>query len=443
MFDSISEKFTGIIRSLAGKSKISEKNIADAIEEIKNALLDADVNIRVVRRFVNQTAEEAAGTKVLSSVDPGQQFVKIVYDKMVGILGGEGSQRLELRGPDVVSVILMEGLQGSGKTTTAAKLALRLRKDGRKVLLAACDVVRPAAVQQLKVLGESVSTEVFSEDIKDPVQIAKDALVHAKVNHFDTLIVDTSGRMFLDEALMDELKSISDAVQPTEKLFVSDAMTGQNAVSIAKEFNEKIGITGVVLSKFDSDTRGGAAMSIMSVVGVPVKLIGTGEKPGDLEVFYPERMASRILGMGDVVSLVEKAQEQYDEKQAQRLQEKIEKRTYDLQDYLEQLESMTRMGGVDKLLEMIPGAKGQVSEEDMHLDELRIEKYIIQSMTRDERRNFSIIGPARRKRIAKGSGTYVSDVNRLLKKFEKLRLQMAKFSRNKKYQAAMMKQMGM
>lgn len=443
MFDSISEKFTGIIRSLAGKSKISEKNIADAIEEIKNALLDADVNIRVVRRFVNQTAEEAAGTKVLSSVDPGQQFVKIVYDKMVGILGGEGSQRLELRGPDVVNVILMEGLQGSGKTTTAAKLALRLRKDGRKVLLAACDVVRPAAVQQLKVLGESVSTEVFSEDIKDPVQIAKDALVHAKVNHFDTLIVDTSGRMFLDEALMDELKSISDAVQPTEKLFVSDAMTGQNAVSIAKEFNEKIGITGVVLSKFDSDTRGGAAMSIMSVVGVPVKLIGTGEKPGDLEVFYPERMASRILGMGDVVSLVEKAQEQYDEKQAQRLQEKIEKRTYDLQDYLEQLESMTRMGGVDKLLEMIPGAKGQVSEEDMHLDELRIEKYIIQSMTRDERRNFSIIGPARRKRIAKGSGTYVSDVNRLLKKFEKLRLQMAKFSRNKKYQAAMMKQMGM
>lgn len=443
MFDSISEKFTGIIRSLAGKSKISEKNIADAIEEIKNALLDADVNIRVVRRFVNQTADEAAGTKVLSSVDPGQQFVKIVYDKMVGILGGEGSQRLELRGPDVVSVILMEGLQGSGKTTTAAKLALRLKKDGRKVLLAACDVVRPAAVQQLKVLGESVSTEVFSEDIKDPVKIAKDALVHAKVNHFDTLIVDTSGRMFLDEALMDELKRISDAVQPTEKLFVSDAMTGQNAVSIAKEFNEKIGITGVVLSKFDSDTRGGAAMSIMSVVGVPVKLIGTGEKPGDLEVFYPERMASRILGMGDVVSLVEKAQEQYDEKQAQRLQEKIEKRTYDLQDYLEQLESMTRMGGVDKLLEMIPGAKGQVSEEDMHLDELRIEKYIIQSMTRDERRNFSIIGPARRKRIAKGSGTYVSDVNRLLKKFEKLRLQMAKFSRNKKYQAAMMKQMGM
>lgn len=443
MFDSISEKFTGIIRSLTGKSKISEKNIADAIEEIKNALLDADVNIRVVRRFVNQTAEEAAGTKVLSSVDPGQQFIKIVYDKMVGVLGGEGSQRLELRGPDVVSVILMEGLQGSGKTTTAAKLALRLRKDGRKVLLAACDVVRPAAVQQLKVLGESVSTEVFSEDIKDPVRIAKDALVHAKVNHFDTLIVDTSGRMFLDEALMDELKRISDAVQPTEKLFVSDAMTGQNAVSIAKEFNDKIGITGVVLSKFDSDTRGGAAMSIMSVVGVPVKLIGTGEKPGDLEVFYPERMASRILGMGDVVSLVEKAQEQYDEKQAQRLQEKIEKRTYDLQDYLEQLESMTRMGGVDKLLEMIPGAKGQVSEEDMHLDELRIEKYIIQSMTRDERRNFSIIGPTRRKRIAKGSGTYPSDVNRLLKKFEKLRLQMSKFSRNKKYQAAMMKQMGM
>lgn len=443
MFDSISDKFSSIIRTLSGKSKISEKNISDTIEDIKNALLDADVNVRVVRRFVNQTAEEAQGQKVLNSVNPSQQFIKIIYDKMVKVLGGEGAQKLELKGPDQVSIILMEGLQGSGKTTTAAKLALRLKKENRKVLLAACDVVRPAAIEQLKVLGESVGTPVFSEDIKDPVKIAHDAVIHAKVNHFDTLIVDTSGRMFLDDKLMGELENISKALNPDEKLFVADAMTGQNAVSIAKEFNDKVGITGVILSKFDSDTRGGAAMSIMSIVGKPVKFIGTGEKPTDLEIFYPERIASRILGMGDVVSLVEKAQEQFDEKKAQKLQEKIQKRTFDLDDYLEQLESMTRMGGADKIMEMIPGMKGQVSEEDMHLDELRTEKYIIQSMTHAERTNFMIIGPARRKRIAKGSGTFVSDVNRLLKKFEKLRSQMSKMTRNKKYQAALMKQMGM
>ena len=442
MFETLSEKFTGIIRSLSGKSKISEKNISDAIEEIKNALLDADVNIRVVRRFVNQTAEEAMGTKVLSSVDPGQQFVKIVYDRMVKALGGDVSQDLALKGPDTVSVILMEGLQGSGKTTTAAKLALRLQKQGRRVLLAACDTIRPAAVDQLKVLGSQVGCPVHSEDIKDPVRIAKSALVRAKVEHYDTLIVDTSGRMFLDDELMDELGRIASAVEPVEKLFVSDAMTGQNAVNIAREFNEKVGISGVVLSKFDSDTRGGAAMSIMSIVGQPVKFIGTGEKMTDIEVFHPDRIASRILGMGDIVTLVEKAQEQFDEKQALRLQEKMEKRTFDLQDYLDQLESMTKMGGADKILDMM-GMKGQVSEEDMHLDELRREKYIIQSMTRDERVNYMIIGPSRRKRIAKGSGTYVSDVNRLLKKFEKLRLQMSKVSKNKKYQAALMKQMGM
>lgn len=442
MFDSISDKFSNIIRTLSGKSKISEKNIFDTIEEIKNTLLDADVNIRVVRRFVNQTTEEALGEKVLKNVNPGQQFVKIIYDRIVKVLGGEGAQKLELKS-DGVSVILMEGLQGSGKTTAAAKLALRLGKEGRKVLLVACDVVRPAAIEQLCILGSSVGTEVYHEDSKDPVRIAKNALVHAKVNHFDTLIVDTSGRMFLDEKLMTELENISNAVRPDEKLFVADAMTGQNAVNIAKEFNDKIGITGVILSKFDSDTRGGAAMSIMSIVGKPVKFIGTGEKPTDLEVFYPERIASRILGMGDVVSLVEKAQEQFDEEKALKLQQKMEKRTFDLQDYLEQLESMTKMGGASKILEMIPGIQGQVSEEDMHMEEMKTEKYIIQSMTMQERTNFSIIGPTRRKRIANGSGTYVSDVNRLLKKFEKLRLQMSKMTKNKKYQAALMKQMGM
>lgn len=443
MFESISEKFGNIFRTLSGKSKITEKNIADTIEEIKSALIDADVNIRVVRRFINQTVEEVQGSKVLSSVNPGQQFTKLVYDRMVKMLGGEGSQKLELKGSDQVSVILMEGLQGSGKTTTASKLALKLKKENKKVLLAACDVVRPAAIKQLQVLGEAIDTPVYAEDGKDPVKIAKNALVHAKVNHFDILIVDTSGRMYLDDTLMDELDRISKAINPCEKLFVADAMTGQNAVTIAKEFEEKVGITGVILSKFDSDTRGGAAMSIMNIVGKPVKFIGTGEKNTDLEIFYPERIASRILGMGDVVSLVEKAQEQFDEKQALKLAQKMEKRTFDLQDYLDQIESVTKMGGAQKLLEMIPGAAGQVSEDDLQLDELKKEKYIIQSMTKDERQNYNLIGPSRRKRIAKGSGTYVSDVNRLLKKFEKLRLQMSKMAKNKKYQAAFMKQMGM
>lgn len=442
MFDALSEKFTLVMRALSGKSKISEKNISEAIDQIKGALLDADVNIRVVRRFVNQTAEEALGTKVLSSVNPGEQFVKIIYDRIVHLLGGEGSRALNLKS-DGVSVILMEGLQGSGKTTTAAKLAFRLQKEGRKVLLAACDRVRPAAVEQLRVLGEAIGTPVHTGEGTDAVRIAREALVQAKVGHFDTLIVDTSGRLHLDEAMMDELAAIARALEPDEKLFVADAMTGQNAVSIAKEFNEKAGITGVVLTKFDSDTRGGAAMSIMSIVGKPVKFVGTGEKMADLEPFHPDRIASRILGMGDVVTLVEKAQEVYDEKQALRLQEKMAKRTFDLDDYLQQLEGMTKMGGADKILGMLPGMKGQISEEDLHLEELRTEKCIIQSMTPEERGDCMIIGPSRRKRIAKGSGTYVSDVNRLLKKFAKVRLQMSKVSRNKKYQAALMKQMGM
>lgn len=444
MFDSISDKFSSIIRSISGKSKISEKNIQDAMEEIKVALLDADVNLRVVRRFVNRTMEEALGDKVLKSVDPGQQFVKIVYDKMVQLLGDPDNQALKLKGPDTVTVILMMGLQGSGKTTTSAKLALSLKKQGRRVMLAACDLVRPAAITQLQVLGEQVDVPVYAElDTKNAVQVAQNALKKAKREQYDVLIVDTSGRMHLDEGMMQEIQDINEALQPDETLFVADAMTGQNAVTIAQEFESKVGITGVVLTKFDSDTRGGAALSLREVVGKPIKFIGVGEKMDNLEPFYPDRMASRILGMGDIVTLVEKAQETYDLKQAEKLQEKMAKNTFDLQDYLEQLENMTKMGGVGKLIDMLPGAKGNISEDDINTDELRKEKAIIQSMTFQERQNIYIIGPARKKRIAKGSGTSVGEVGHLLKKFEKMRLNMKKLAKNKKYQAALMKQMGM
>jgi len=441
MFDSLSTKFSSVIKTLSGKGKISEKNIRDAVDEIKMSLLDADVNLRVVRRFINSTLEEALGEKVLLSVDPGQQFTKIVYDKMVALLGDK-NQSLNLKGKDATTVILMMGLQGSGKTTTASKLAYRLRGEGRKVMLVAADLVRPAAITQLQVLGEKVGVPVFTiPNEKNPVKVASEALKDAKHDLYDTVIIDTSGRMHLDDAMMKEIHDVAAAVKPDETLFVADAMTGQNAVTIAKEFEEKVGITGVVLSKFDSDTRGGAALSLRSVVGKPIKFIGTGEKPEDLEFFHPERIASRILGMGDVVSLVENAQKAFDEEQAERLASKIQKNTFDLQDFLDQIESMGKMGSAEKLIEMIPGAKGNIRPEDMddQMRELSRQKAIIKSMTKFERANYRVIGPSRRKRIAKGSGTSVSDVNRLLKKFEKSKLMMNKIAKNKKLQAAMMK----
>ena len=445
MFDSISSKFTGIMKTLSGKGRISEKNIKDAVEEIKQALLDADVNLRVVRRFVNSTTEEALGAKVLNAVDPGQQFTKIVYDKMVALLGGnEDETKLKLKGKDATSVILLMGLQGSGKTTAAHKLAYKLKKEGRNVMLVADDLVRPAAIEQLQLLGEKAGVPVFTiPGEKDATAVAEKALSKAKHELYDTVIIDTSGRMHLDQSLMAEIQSIAKAVKPDETLFVADAMTGQSAVDIAKEFEEKVGITGVILTKFDSDTRGGAALSLRSVVGKPIKFIGTGEKMEDLEVFHPERIASRILGMGDVVSLVEKAQEAFDQKEAEKLQKKMEKNTFDLQDYLDQMEKMDKMGSADKLLEMIPGAKGNISADDLDLSEIKREKAIIKSMTVFERSNYRIIGPSRRKRIAKGSGTTVSDVNRLLKKFEKTKLMMKKLATNKKYQAALLKGLGM
>ncbi|GHV84701.1 signal recognition particle protein [Spirochaetia bacterium] len=442
MLDKLTQKFSETFRFIAGKSVITEKNIDDAVEAIKMALLEADVNLRVVRRFVNATIEEAKGERVLRSVDPGQQFIKLVHDKLVSLLGGDG-EGLKLKGPDTLSTILMLGLQGSGKTTSSAKLALRLKKEGRKPLLAACDLVRPAAVEQLSVLGAQIDVPVYREDgAKDPVAVYKGALALAKKNLYDTLIIDTTGRLQIDEPMMEELQRLKDAAKPDELLLVADSMTGQAAADIAKTFNEKIGLTGVVLTKFDSDTRGGAALSLKTVTGRALKFVGTGEKPEDFEPFHPDRIAGRILGMGDVVSLVEKAQEVIDQKEALELQKKMEKENFTLEDWLNQLRSVKKMGSLQKMLDMIPGMAGQISEDDINKEDFKHQEAILSSMTRKERANHLIIGPARRSRIAKGSGTSAAEIGRLIKKFEKMRTMMKKMAKMGKNSAGMQQMMG-
>jgi signal recognition particle subunit SRP54 len=431
MFDRLTNTFSDIVRQLSGKAKISEKNIEETVEQIKMALLEADVNLRVVRRFVNRTIEEARGERILRGIAPGEQFVKIIHDRMVDLLGDE-RQDLVLKGPDTRTVILFCGLQGSGKTTTAAKLGLYLKNSGRRPLLVAADLVRPAAVEQLAVLGRQTGTDVWREDgAKSPVDVVRHALAHARKFQFDTVIVDTSGRQQIDDELMGELARVKEAASPDEVLLVADAMTGQNAVEVAKVFEEKIGLTGVILSKFDSDTRGGAALSLKSVSGKPIKFTGTGEKPEDFEPFYPQRVASRILGMGDVVSLVEKVQQTISRDEAEELQHKIESSTFSLADFLDQFKRMRKMGSLKSILEMVPGLSGQVRAEDINETELKHQEAIILSMTPGERDNFRIIGPARRKRIARGSGTSVFAVNQLLKRFEKTRLMMKKAAKNK------------
>lgn len=439
MLEKITDTFSSIVRTISGKSTITEKNIEDSVEQIKMALLEADVNLRVVRRFVNSTIEEAKGEKVLKAVDPGQQFVKIIYDKIVAMLGDETKKELALRGPDVTSVILMLGLQGAGKTTAAHKLAYRLKKQGRRPLLAACDLVRPAAVEQLSVLGEKIGVPVFKENSKDAVKNAEDALKFAKKNQYDTLVIDTAGRLQIDENMMEELSKIKKAVSPDEILLVADAMTGQNAVDIAKTFDEQLGLTGVILTKFDSDARGGAALSLKTITGKPILFIGTGEKTEDFEPFHPERIASRILGMGDVVSLVEKAQETVDAQEAERLQKRMMKNEFTLDDMLSQFQQVKKMGSMQSLLDMIPG----MANQNVDLSGMKKQEAIIQSMTKKERANHLIIGPSRRKRIAAGSGTSVADVNKLLKQFEKTKLTMKKLTRNKGMQSRMMSQLGM
>ena len=443
MLEKITSTFSAIARTLSGKATITEKNIEDTVEEIKMALLEADVNLRVVRRFVNSTIEEAKGEKVLKAVDPGQQFVKIIYDKIVAMIGGTEEAKLHLKGPDTTTVILMLGLQGAGKTTATSKLAARLQKSGRRVLLAACDLVRLAAVEQLCVLGEKIGVPVFKDDSEknggNAVRVAEDALKFAKKNQYDTLIIDTAGRLQIDEDMMRELVKIKKAVSPDETLLVADAMTGQNAVDIAETFDEQLELSGIILTKFDSDARGGAALSLKTITQKPILFIGTGEKTEDFEPFHPERIASRILGMGDVVSLVEKAQETVDQEEAERLQKRMARNEFTLEDMLLQFQQVKKMGSMQSLMEMIPGmANAQVDMSGMKKNEA-----IILSMTRKERANHLIIGPSRRKRIAKGSGTSVADVNKLLKQFEKTKLMMKKVSRNKGLQNRLMGQLGM
>ena len=442
MLEKITGTFSNIIRTLSGKATISEKNIEETVEQIKMALLEADVNLRVVRRFVNSTIEEAKGEKVLKAVDPGQQFVKIIYDKITSMLGDKKTD-LSLKGPDTQSVILLLGLQGAGKTTAAHKLAARLLKEGRKPLLAACDLVRPAAVEQLSVLGEKIGVPVYKENgASNAVKVSQNAVSYAKKNGFDTIIVDTAGRLQIDESMMQELVSMKKALNPVETVLVADSMTGQNAVDIAKSFDEQLGLTGVILTKFDSDARGGAAISLRSITGKPILFIGTGEKTEDFEPFHPDRIASRILGMGDVVSLVEKAQQTVDAQEAERMQKKMMRNEFTLQDMLDQLQSVEKMGSMSQILDMMPGLAGQISEDQIDKAGMKHQKAIIQSMTLKERRNHLIIGPARRKRIAKGSGTSVQEVNKLIKQFEKTKLAMKKLTRNKGMQAKLMQQMG-
>lgn len=440
MLEKITDTFSNIIRTISGKSTITEKNIEETVEQIKMALLEADVNLRVVRRFVNSTIEEAKGEKVLKAVDPGQQFVKIIYDKIVSMLGDEKTD-LKLKGPDTQSVILMLGLQGSGKTTASHKLAARLKKEGRKPLLAACDLVRPAAVEQLCVLGEKIGVPVYKEETKDAVRVAKNAIDFAKKNGHDVIILDTAGRLQIDEAMMAELVNIKKTVTPDEVLLVADSMTGQNAVDIAKSFDEQLGLTGVVLTKFDSDARGGAALSLKTITQKPILFIGTGEKTEDFEVFHPERIASRILGMGDIVTLVEKAQEKVDIEQAKKLEEKMSRNEFTLDDMLDQFQQVKKMGNMQSMMEMLPGMANAMQGRDLDMSGMKHQEAIIQAMTKKERANHLIIGPSRRKRIAKGSGTSVAEVNKLIKQFEKTKLTMKKLTRNKGMQNKLMSQL--
>lgn len=430
LFEGLNEKFQNIFSQLKRKGKLNEKDIQAANREIKLALLEADVNFKVVKQFTKNISERAVGTEVLNSLTPGQQFIKIVNDEMTSLLGGELERMDFVDGRQ--NVFMMVGLQGAGKTTTAGKVANLLRKEKKfKPLLVACDVYRPAAIKQLEILGEELNIDVYSEhDVKDPVGIAKRGLAKAKEGHYDLVIMDTAGRLQIDEALMDELINIKEAIEPTEILLTVDGMTGQESVNVSNEFNRVLDITGVILTKLDGDTRGGAALSITYTTGKSIKYIGTGEKLTDIELFYPDRMASRILGMGDVLSFIDKAQSMMDEEKAKKLEEKIRNQEFDLNDFLDQIKQIEDMGSINSLLEMIPGANKKALK-GMDLSGAANTKQteaIILSMTPEERHKPGIINANRRKRIALGSGTKVSDVNRLLKGFEQSRKMMKQMS---------------
>lgn len=410
------------------KGKLTDLEIKQAMREIRIALLEADVNFQVVRDFINRVSEKASGEDILKGLNSTQQVIKIVNDELIALMGSTHSKLAVADRPP--TIIMMCGLQGAGKTTMCGKLAGMLKKQNKKVMLAACDVYRPAAIKQLQVVGGKVNVPVFEEGQINPVKIAKDALDEAKRQGADVLIIDTAGRLHIDEQLMEELQKIKAEVTPDEILLVVDSMTGQDAVNVAETFNQKLDITGVIITKLDGDTRGGAALSIKAVTGKPIKFVGSGEKMEDIEPFYPDRMASRILGMGDVLTLIEKAQEAFSEEEALKLQKKMKTNSFTLQDYLNQLESVKKMGGIGKLMSMVPGLGGKVKEDDIDESKIIKTKAIILSMTPEERNNPDIIKASRRKRIAAGSGTSIQDVNQLLKQFDMSKEMMRRVSKN-------------
>ena len=427
MFENLTEKFESAFKTLKGEGKITEINVAETMKEVRRALLDADVNFKIAKEFTEKVKETALGQDVLTAVKPGQLMVKITKDELTNLMGG-ATEEINLDGKP--AVILIAGLQGSGKTTFSGKLANYLKsKKQKNPLLVACDVYRPAAIDQLKVLGEQVGAAVYTEEgNKNPVQIAQNAINYAKANNHNVVIVDTAGRLAVDEEMMNEIDRVHKAIQPQETLFVVDSMTGQDAVNTAKAFNDRLDFDGVVLTKLDGDTRGGAALSIRSVVNKPIKFVGIGEKLDALDVFHPDRMADRILGMGDVVSLVERAQEQFDEEKARKLQKKIAKNTFDFNDFLDQINQIKKMGNVKDLMGMIPGMSKALKDVDIDDDAFKQVEAIIGSMTPLERGNPQLINGSRRKRIAAGSGSSIQDVNRLMKQFEESRKMMRMMS---------------
>lgn len=420
MFENLSEKLERSFKILKGQGKITEINVAETLKDVRRALLDADVNYKVAKTFTDTVKQKALGQNVINAIKPQELMVKIVHDELATLMGGDTAQ-INLSGNP--TVILMSGLQGSGKTTFSGKLARKLKSEkGKRPLLVACDVYRPAAIDQLKVLAEQIEVPVYTEDgNKNPVEIAKNAIAYAKQNHLDLVIVDTAGRLAVDEQMMDEIEAIKNAIKPQETLFVVDSMTGQDAVNTAKEFNDRLDFDGVVLTKLDGDTRGGAALSIRTVVTKPIKFVGTGEKLDALDLFHPSRMADRILGMGDIVSLVEKAQQQFDEKKARELQRKIAKNEFNFNDFLGQIQQIKKMGNLKDLASMIPGVGKALKDVEINDNAFKGIEAIISSMTEKERINPSIINGSRRRRIAAGSGTSLQEVNRLLTQFEQTR----------------------
>ncbi len=439
MFENLSERLERSFKLLKGQGKITEINVAETLKDVRRALLDADVNYKVAKQFTDTVKAKAIGQNVINAIKPSELMVKIVHDELTQLMGGETAQ-INLSGNP--TVILMSGLQGSGKTTFSGKIAKKLKSEkAKRPLLVACDVYRPAAIEQLKVLGSQIEVPVYTEEgNNNPVQIAQNAIQYAKANHLDLVIVDTAGRLAVDEQMMNEIEAIKKAIKPNETLFVVDSMTGQDAVNTAKEFNDRLDFDGVVLTKLDGDTRGGAALSIRSVVTKPIKFVGTGEKLDALDLFHPSRMADRILGMGDIVSLVEKAQQQYDEKEARELQRKIAKNQFNFNDFLNQIQQIKKMGNLKDLASMIPGVGKAIKDLDIDDNAFKGIEAIIRSMTEAERTNPEIINGSRRQRIAKGSGTTLQEVNRLLKQFEETR-KMMKMATTMKNPMKMMRNM--